>query len=77
MPNLGVGAAHIPEHPLARHIAPDQECIGALGQSLEAAPLGERVVENLRQVASPDKEPVALSKCAREQSRASARKVRQ
>jgi hypothetical protein len=41
---------------LARHIAPDQECIGALGQSRQAPELGERVVENLRRVASTDKE---------------------
>jgi hypothetical protein len=77
MPNLGVGAAHMSARLLAKDIIPDGACIGALGQSLEAAPPGERVVENLRQVAFPDKEPVALSKCAREQSRASARRLRQ
>jgi hypothetical protein len=47
---------------------PDKACIGALGQSLPAAPLGVRVVESLRQVASPGKEPVALSKCTKEQN---------
>jgi hypothetical protein len=42
--------------PLAKDIIPDKACIGVLGQSLAAAPLGVRVVENLRPVASPDKE---------------------
>ena len=42
--------------PLAKDIIPDEACIGVLGQSLAAAPLGVRVVENLRPVASPDKE---------------------
>ncbi len=42
--------------PVAKDIIPDKACIGVLGQSLPAAPLGVRVVENLRPVASPDKE---------------------
>jgi hypothetical protein len=42
--------------PLAKDIIPDKACIGVLGQCLPAAPLGVRVVENLRPVASPDKE---------------------
>jgi hypothetical protein len=42
--------------PVAKDIIPDKACIGVLGQSLAAAPLGVRVVENLRPVASPDKE---------------------
>jgi hypothetical protein len=42
--------------PLAKDIIPDEACIGVLGQSLAAAPLGVRGVENLRPVASPDKE---------------------
>jgi hypothetical protein len=42
--------------PLAKDIIPEKACIGVLGQSLAAAPLGVRVVENLRPVASPDKE---------------------
>jgi len=42
--------------PLAKDIIPDTACIAVLGQSLAAAPLGVRVVENLRPVASPDKE---------------------
>jgi hypothetical protein len=42
--------------PLAKDIIPEKACIGVLGQSLPAAPVGVRVVENLRPVASPDKE---------------------
>ncbi len=42
--------------PVAKDIIPDKARIGVLGQSLPAAPLGVRVVENLRPVASPDKE---------------------
>ena len=41
---------------LAKDITPDQACIGALGQSLPGAPLGALVVENLRPVATTDKE---------------------
>jgi hypothetical protein len=42
--------------PLDKDIIPDTACIGVLGQSLAAAPLGVRVVENLLPVVSPDKE---------------------
>src|SRR5215467_3556854 len=55
-PNLGAGEADMSARPLAKDIIPDEACIGVLGQSLAAAPLGVRVVENLRPVASPDKE---------------------
>jgi hypothetical protein len=55
-PNLGAEAAHIPARLVAKDIIPQQARIGAFGQSQQAAPLGARVVENLRQVASMDKE---------------------
>jgi hypothetical protein len=57
-PNPGAGEAHIPARLLVKDIIPDEAYIGARGQFREAAPLGARVVENLRQVASPDKEKV-------------------
>jgi hypothetical protein len=41
---------------VTKDIIPDKACIGVLGQSLVAAPLGVRVVENFCPVASPDKE---------------------
>jgi hypothetical protein len=41
---------------LAKDIIPEQACIDSLGQSQQAAPLGARAVENLRQVATTDKE---------------------
>jgi hypothetical protein len=47
VPNLGAEVEHIPEHPLARHIIPERECIGALGQPLTSALLGVRAEENL------------------------------
>jgi hypothetical protein len=56
--NRGAGEAHIPARLLVKDIIPDEAYIGARGQFREAAPLGARVVENLRQGASPDKEKV-------------------
>jgi hypothetical protein len=57
-PNPGAGEAHIPARLLVKDIIPDEAYIGARGQFREAAPLGARVVGNLRQGASPDKEKV-------------------
>jgi hypothetical protein len=47
MPNPGGEVEHIPEHLLARRIAPDQERIGALGLLLQSALSGVRAVESL------------------------------
>jgi len=46
-PNLGVVEGHIPEHPPARRITPERECIGALGRLLQSALLGVRAAESL------------------------------
>jgi hypothetical protein len=54
--NLGAGVEDIPARLVAKDITPDQECIGVLGQSQQAAPLGALVVENLHRVATTDKE---------------------
>jgi hypothetical protein len=58
--------------PLAKDIIPEKACIGVLGQSLPAAPVGVRVVENLRPVASPDKEQSTEGQHAAARARARA-----
>jgi hypothetical protein len=45
-------------HLAGKDTTPERACIDAPGRSQEAAPLGVRVVENLRQVASTDKEQI-------------------
>jgi hypothetical protein len=56
LPNLGAEAVGMLVHLLVRDITPDKACIGVLGQSPQAAPLGALVVENLRRVATTDRE---------------------
>jgi hypothetical protein len=54
--SLGAEVEDIPARLVAKDIIPDRECIGVLGQSQEAAPLGALVVGNLRRVVTTDKE---------------------